>query len=277
MTKTGLIALDIDGTLTADSYTVPDEVVAHLHSLFLKGWVIAIFTGRPYQYAEPIIKKFPFPLYVAVQNGAIILYENNIVKRHYLPKGSFELLDQVCAPFSTSFVIYGGLEYDNQCFYRPALFPSDELNYLKARALAFKEQYVPVESFAHLEDFEFPSFKCLGSREKMDRLAYEIRSASNWHVPVITDGFNAAHAVSQMTEYGVDKGSALLDCQRLAEVKGPLIAAGDDFNDLEMLQKADIKIVMATAPAGLLSLADIVAPPAAKMGIIKGLQEAIDA
>ncbi len=272
----GLIALDIDGTLTSDWHTLPDEVAAYLHSLYLEGYVIAIFTGRPYRFAESILKNFSFPLYVALQNGAIIL-ENltkKIVKRHYLPKGNIARLDRICQEFATSYVIYAGMEYGDRCFYRPQLFSKEELAYMSARSDGLNEVYVEMDSFSELETLEFPSYKCFGQSDKIGRLAKEIHEGFGWHVPVIADRFDPGISVAQMTRQGVDKGSALLDCLQLAKVKGPIIAAGDDFNDIDMLEKADIKIVMSTAPEKLRAMADIIAPPAKELGIIEGLKRA---
>jgi 5-amino-6-(5-phospho-D-ribitylamino)uracil phosphatase len=273
-----MIALDIDGTLTADWHTIPDEVVAYLHTLFLKGWVIAIFTGRPYQFAEPIINKFTFPLYVALQNGSIILEmpQKKIRKKHYLPKGDFAKLDQICARVPTHFVIYAGVEYSDECYFCPHLFAKEELAYLQARAAGLKERYVAMDSFHSLAALEFPSYKCFGKKKQMEGLAEEVRSVLGWHAPVIADRFDPECFVVQMTSAGVDKGSALSDCQKIAAVQGPIIAAGDDCNDLEMLLKADIKVVMSSAPAELLAIADIIAPPARELGIIQGLNEALN-
>ena len=61
----------------------------------------------------------------------------------------------------------------------------------------------------------------------------------------------------------------------LTKERGKVIAAGDDYNDEPMLEAADIKVVMATAPADLLSKADIIAPAASEDGIICGLEAAI--
>lgn len=275
MMKRGLIALDIDGTLTNDWHELPGEVADYLHSLYDMGFVIAIFTGRPYRFAEPILKKMSFPFYAALQNGAIILEAGKIVKKHYLPAGHLPELDQICSRFGTSFVIYAGLEYRDQCFFRPRLFSKKELAYINARAAGLNEVFVEMESFQELEGMEFPSYKCFGSGESIEALAAEIRRLG-MHVPVIADRFDQNFLVAQMTRAGVDKGSALRDCQELAKVQGPVIAAGDDFNDWDMLAKADVKIVMATAPEKLKSLADIIAPPAAELGIIEGLKACVN-
>jgi hydroxymethylpyrimidine pyrophosphatase-like HAD family hydrolase len=55
-----------------------------------------------------------------------------------------------------------------------------------------------------------------------------------------------------------------------------VIAAGDDNNDVSMFLAADICIAMASAPEHLRNAADIIAPKASEMGIIQGLQQAIN-
>ncbi len=67
-------------------------------------------------------------------------------------------------------------------------------------------------------------------------------------IPIIRDPFGEDRYVAQATAHGVNKGDAAM---RFAEYKGgggPIIAAGDDRNDLPMLQTADLAIVMGSAP-----------------------------
>ena len=54
-----------------------------------------------------------------------------------------------------------------------------------------------------------------------------------------------------------------------------MITAGDDNNDLSLLKEGDIGIAMDGSPEALQNLADIIAPPSDRLGIIQGLQEAI--
>ena len=42
-----------------------------------------------------------------------------------------------------------------------------------------------------------------------------------------------------------------------------------------MLQEADIKIIMSTAPQDLLAIADVISPPADEYGIVQGLENAM--
>ncbi|MCB1117940.1 MAG: HAD family phosphatase, partial [Chlamydiia bacterium] len=70
--KQGLIALDIDGTLTDGSRLIPDQVVNYLHGLHDSGWQIALITGRMYSFAKRAIANMNFPYYLGIQNGADI-------------------------------------------------------------------------------------------------------------------------------------------------------------------------------------------------------------
>ena len=54
-----------------------------------------------------------------------------------------------------------------------------------------------------------------------------------------------------------------------------MIAAGDDLNDISMLDRANIKIVMYSAPLEMHDLADIIAKPSYQYGIIEALQKAL--
>ena len=57
----GWIALDIDGTITLDKYSVPQEVVDYLRKLEKSGWNIAMATGRSFVFASMALSKFDFP------------------------------------------------------------------------------------------------------------------------------------------------------------------------------------------------------------------------
>ena len=51
-----------------------------------------------------------------------------------------------------------------------------------------------------------------------------------------------------------------------------MIAAGDDENDISLLEAADVKIAMSHAPEKLQEIAQFIAPPTRDLGIITALQ-----
>ena len=69
----GIIALDIDGTLTADIHCIPNEVARYLEHLEFEGWKICLITGRPFSLANHAVEDLTFPFLLAVPNGAVML------------------------------------------------------------------------------------------------------------------------------------------------------------------------------------------------------------
>jgi hydroxymethylpyrimidine pyrophosphatase-like HAD family hydrolase len=273
----GLIALDIDGTISVEMKPIPQEVVDYLHHLSDEGWLLVFISGRTFQWAYHALQVLSFPYYFAVQNGAIILEmpTRKIVRKKYLNRSIIPVVETICEGLSSDFVIYTGFEYNDVCYYRANHFSQSLLEYLKQRQVAFLETWQNVSSLSTLPMEEFPSIKCIGNRETASVAAKGIEERLGLHIPIIKDPFNEDYFVAQATHPDVNKGCALDDIIDFLNFKGAVIAAGDDNNDQSMLAKADIKVVMATAPQNMLANADIVAPPATEKGILIGLREAI--
>lgn len=273
----GIICLDIDGTLTHEIHQLDPKVVDHLKRLHDDGWLFAFITGRTFAWGYRTLASLPFPYYLAVMNGAIIveLPSKKILSTNYLSQDILVAMDEICSNEPTDYVIYGGMEHDDLCYYRSAHFEPDLKKYLKARSTELEETWIDVPTFEQLHIKEFPSIKCFGKWDSTSRIVEKIEHKLGLHVPLIRDPFNSEYYVAQATHPLVSKGHALSELKELLGIVGPVIAAGDDHNDRSMLRLADIKIAMANSPQELLEIADVIAPPATQQGIIKGLNEAI--
>jgi hydroxymethylpyrimidine pyrophosphatase-like HAD family hydrolase len=93
---------------------------------------------------------------------------------------------------------------------------------------------------------------------------------------MIADPYDGSYFIVQATHAAVNKGKIVNDLVAIHGRGSGVIAAGDDHNDLPMLQHADVKIAMGTAPSKLIKGADIVASSAQDLGIIDALTAAID-
>lgn len=273
----GIIALDIDGTVTAEAHQVPVEVVAFLEQLHQQNWTFLFITGRTFKWAYSSLAALKIPYYLAVQNGAILLNmpERKIIKRCYVDKGIVPKLSDVASRLNTDFIIYSGYENDDTCYYRPKRFSKDHLEYLFDRTKALHENWQAVEDFTHVNLKELASLKFIEKEAKAQEIARCVEEQLHLHIPINNDPYNGQYFVAQATHPEATKGSALKAFAAICEHAGPIIAAGDDFNDVSMLEQADIKIVMGNAPGSLLLMADIIAPPVSQMGIITGLKHAI--
>jgi len=273
----GLIALDIDGTLTAET-SIPDEMIKYLCELHEEGWAFAFITGRPFSWAYPTLSAIPFPSFFAIQNGALLLElpSKKFLNSYYLQNDLIPSLTKLSQDFQTDYVIYSGYENGDLCYYRPQFFAPNHLSYLTERAKLLKEKWVQVSSFDHLPVHTFTAFKFFANEEKAQLLSKKIEEELSLHAPSIKDPCNADYFIVQATHPFACKGRVIQDICKLASFIGTIIAAGNDNNDLGMLEAATIKIAMADAPASLLKIADIIAPLATEMGLIDGLKQALN-
>ncbi|MGK5594224.1 MAG: HAD hydrolase family protein [Parachlamydiaceae bacterium] len=274
----GIVALDIDGTMTEDTCSVPLNVKSYLEQLYHDGWVMIFITGRPFNWAYRSLMQLNMHYYLAIQNGAVILEmpDKTIVHRCYLSSSVLLRLDKLSQQFSTDYIIYSGYENQDICYYRPQNLSPQQLGYLHQRAQILNENWMPVEHFDELPLQGIASLKFIEQKPFIIKLVQQVEEQLHLHVPLNRDPVNEKYFVAQVTHPRATKGEALEQIRLLYQLQGPIIAAGDDFNDISMLQKADIKIMMGNAEPSLLSMGDIIAPPASQEGVIHGLKLAIE-
>ncbi len=276
--KKGLIALDIDGTVTAELHSIPLAVVDYLVKLEKQGWAIVFITGRLFTWAYMTLQQLPFPFLFAVQNGALLieLPSGRVIFSHYLTTDFIPRLEVICQQVKTDFIIYSGYENDDLCYYRKGCFSSEIFEYLMHRKDSLIEKWLEVPSFNALPVQKFTALKCFGNEQQAEQLSREIEKHLGLHAPKIHDPFDRNNFIIQVTHPEANKGKILQEILLNSAFNGPVIAAGDDHNDYDMLQAAHVKIVMANAPHKLLEIADIIAPPANQNGLIQGLETALE-
>ncbi len=275
----GWIALDIDGTVAEGLNAVPAQTAAYLDKVHKAGWNLVFITGRTFSFAHRALGNLPFPHYLAVQNGADILLmpERKLVDQRYLDSDAIHRVENAYRGQKEDFIIYAGFEHGDFCYYRPKHFSADFQPYLEMVMSLAPEPWQPLDSFSKLEGKRFPLIKCIGNEEGMRLIEKKLRAMPGLEVISIRDPLDANLHLVLVSDREASKGCVL---DRLFAITGSkkkhgrIIAAGDDRNDLSMLAKADVRIVMSTAPKEVQKEADILAKPAKEHGIIDALRQA---
>lgn len=273
----GCICLDIDGTLTADPHEIPREVIQLLKALYAKGWQLLFVTGRTFSFASKVFEEVDFPFFFAVQNGADLLRmpEKKLVARSYLPAQMIAKLDEVYRPYEEDFIIYAGYEVGDFCYYRPRRFSEKMLEHLEVIRALSPEPWKEVEEFSFSNSEAFPLVKCFGEEEQAKQVHDSLSAMAGVQACYIKDPLSTEGVhLNLVTAQQATKGHVLRKLRSLLASGIPFIAAGDDRNDWNMLQEADIAILMKTAPKEMYPVADILAGPAEEMGIIPALLQA---
>ena len=108
-----------------------------------------------------------------------------------------------------------------------------------------------------------------------DTLVDRFRSNRDLHVVKVILPYNNLWAVD-FTQFGVDKAAATLELSRMIGVgTGDMVAAGDSYNDMPLLQLCGLGIAMGDAPDELKAIADYVAPPVEEDGLAVAIEQFI--
>ena len=93
-----------------------------------------------------------------------------------------------------------------------------------------------------------------------DEMVSSFDDTGDLHVVKVSLPYNGLWAVD-FTKAGVNKASAVGHLARLLEISpGQMIAVGDSYNDVPMLQACGLRVAMADAPEELKAIAHYVAP-----------------
>ncbi|MCH9627985.1 MAG: hypothetical protein S4CHLAM2_16340 [Chlamydiales bacterium] len=273
----GIIALDIDGTITVEKHHLNPKVNTYLNGLIAEGWKLIFITGRTFSFAQPILSKIKGRFFFAVQNGAALfeMPEACLIKKHYLSTALLPKLTSIFAQEPGGMLVESGKEQNDVCYFCLHAHSKQEQTYLKQRIRLSPEKWVALDSFEELGLSEFAVGKYFATEERAYALADKLAQTVPVKVIVIRDPFRPGHYLAHINERGASKGHILEEFRKRYASDLPVIGAGNDFNDVEMLEKSTFKIVMQNAPETMHALGDLVARPAEEQGIVEALKEAI--
>jgi len=273
MKMKGWIALDIDGTITLDKYSVPQKVVDYLRSLSKEGWRIAMATGRSCSFASMALSKFDFPYIFLPQNGSVGLEMpgKKLLFKKYLSASLIRAVEEAYEGFDSDFVIYAGYDKGDFCYWRPQRLSEEDRLYAENLKQREQESWKEVANYGELSG-TFPLIKCFGTPIKMKQIADRLQKTGLFQVTRIRDPFHESYMILLVTDALVSKGLALKEVFQKLGRGDRVIAAGDDENDISMFLEADVKIAMSHAPDTVQSKADLIAPPTQDCGIIQALE-----
>jgi Cof subfamily protein (haloacid dehalogenase superfamily) len=251
-----VVAVDIDGTLTDPQFHVSERNLAALRAAHAAGMQIVLATGRRHDYAMPIARELGVPTLLVSSNGALVRSsEGETIFADWLPASTARKLIRHMDEFRGHAVL---------TFDRPGhpgngalvLERADELNQSVSRWLEVNRPYikfvVPLEDALTGED-PLQAMYC-GSIAFMGRVQRRLEQAGFLDEITIlrTQYDNRDLCLFDILTRDCSKGHGL---RRWAEQKGvtreEIMAIGDNYNDVEMLEFAGLPVVMENASEDL--------------------------
>ena len=249
-----LIGIDVDGTLLNSRGQLPPDNLSAIEEANARGIHIAIVTGRSFFFARPAVAALPDPLTLVVHNGAIARTRGGeTLMRRLMPRDL--ALDVLAAtgPWRDSAVVIFDRPLAGQLLY-------DRLDWEHPNRSRFRDRNREIiEQVESLEDAitEDPIQVAYNGSVSAMRAVLESLSAhqSSASLAVSLTEYEARDfSLVDVCAAGTTKGTGLAAvAAALGIAQHEVMAVGDNFNDQDMLEWAEIGVVMGNAVPTLLT------------------------
>lgn len=249
--KYKLLVLDLDGTLTNNKKEITPRTKETLLEAQERGIKIVLASGRPTYGIVPLASTLQLEQYegfiLSFNGGQITNWKTKecIYKNELSPSLYPYLYD--CAR-KNDFII---LSYKDKYI----ISENAQNQYVQHAAFLNKMSVITVPNF--LDAINFPVPKCLiaGEPEKLARLEMEMKETLKDKMNV----FRSEPFFLELVPKGIDKAQSLaVLLNKLGLSKDEMIACGDRFNDLSMIQYAGLGVAMSNAQPIIKEAADYI-------------------
>ncbi|MGD2179881.1 Cof-type HAD-IIB family hydrolase [Lusitaniella coriacea] len=268
MTDIRLLVLDIDGTIAGISNEISPSVIEAIQAVQEKGIQVAIATGRMYRSALRFHQAINSPLPLLAYNGAWIQnpLTREIHRQLNVPiQAALELLEHFEQPEWRSRV--GVHFYSNDCLYVREI-NADTEGYSRRSGV----EPIAVGDLRIL--LQHPITKVLALADTPQLIPQIAASLKARYTPEQLYLTQSSELFFETIHPQANKGSGV---RFLAEgflglKPENVMAIGDNFNDLEMLEYAGLGIAMGDAPNAVKEVAQWVAPNVEAEGVAAAIQ-----
>jgi Cof subfamily protein (haloacid dehalogenase superfamily) len=243
-----LIALDIDGTLLSNRFTVSERNREAIAEATRRGIEVALVTGRRYDFAMPVARQIDSPLTMIVNNGALVRTKDGETRlRHLLARETAgRVLEATLQWRETASVVFDR-PLANQVVVEKIDLQDGIRGAYYQRNLQFLGEARPLESCLTEDPIQV---MLAGPLEPMRAAEQALRSVQ------FTGEFSLAVTVYEAKDFSmidvinprISKGTALAEWSGLRGISPQeILAIGDNHNDEEMLSFVGIPVVMENA------------------------------
>ncbi len=243
-----LIAIDIDGTLLDPKFQISEanlDTLARAHS---RGIEIALVTGRRHTFALPVANSLHFDVTLISSNGAVTRSSNGeLFHQDLLPAETAIRLLQFMADFRTNTVVtfdrpgrgahvVESAEELNQSIQRWMEKNSEWIDYVRPLERAIIES--PIQAMfcgniARMAQAQQRIAECT-FRDSFTALRTQYEARNLCIIDILNQGCSKGHALER---WAAHNGYA----------RDEVMAIGDNYNDVEMLEFAGLPVIMGNA------------------------------
>lgn len=261
-----ILVLDIDGTLTNNKKEITERNRKAVVELQSRGVKVVLASGRPVYGIVPIanqIELHRYGGYILAYNGGQIIdcKDNSLVYSNVLPNDVVPILYDCAVRNDMAILSYKGEKILTER-------PSDE--YVMKEAFLNKMEIEGCDDF--MQTIELPVPKCLivGEPNKLIGVETEVKGLVQGKINV----FRSEPYFLELVPQGIDKAMSLATLlSKLGIAKEEMVAIGDGFNDLSMIEYAGLGIAMDNAQEAVKRAANHVTASNEEDGVAQAIEK----
>jgi len=247
-----LIALDLDGTLVNSQWEISEKDLQALAAASERGIQVVVVTGRRPRAAAPYVAKIPFPVTTITSNGALIRTPTGeVAYQNFLPRDVALKVLEIVHEYRPYTVVVFDLPGRGQVTMEDCAIPEGPLGWYLRTSL---DHLLLVPNLNAAVESDPVQVMIGGPPERIEGAEMLLRQSETGPRVHLT-----------WTKYP-DRNIAIFDIMNRECTKGralrfwatqcgiparEVMAIGDNFNDLEMLEFAGLPVVMGNHIDGL--------------------------
>ena len=245
-----LIGIDVDGTLLDTQGRMPEENRSAIEAAVGAGIHVALVTGRSYPYARPVADGLPSSVTLIVSNGAVERgLDGHTYARRLLRREVARSVLDATRPYRHNAALIFDRDAAGQIMFETMDWDHPGRKSYWARNQALIAQTVPLED-ALVEDPIQVMFN--GYVEDIRELSRVLARDAHGFAVSLTEYVHRDFSLVDITAPDATKGRALAwRAAQLGLTPDQVMAVGDNYNDLEMLEFAGTPVVMGNSVEGL--------------------------
>ncbi len=272
--KGKIIFFDIDGTLLERTGVISKSTMRALVAAKKNGNSLCIASGRLKGNLPEVIKEFEWDGYV-LGSGMYAEYKNQVIVEEQLSiEHLYDFLDYINQEEGIEIVLEGNdnsyVTKNGQSKFYEYVVKTGYFNDLESIHKMLSGQFKVVNDLRNITDVKKMMYFSDGNMETVHAMIDKFRGIYEFAPNSI--GLQNSLESGEILKWGITKASGIKQMiSHIGFKKEDIVAFGDGYNDIEMIEMAGVGIAMGNAVQKLKDVADIVTDSQANDGIYKAM------
>lgn len=247
-----LVAVDLDGTLLNSQSEISPANRKALQEAARRGVRIVAVTGRRFHSARPIVHQLEFPVTLIASNGALIgTSSGEVVRRSFLPRAIARQALEAGRAYREYAVAIFDLSSRGQVVMQQGASSEGPLGWYLSKSPEVLDLVADLEAAIATDPVQVMFGGPPARFEALEGLLRHSPAGASIHL-TWTKYFTRNMSLLDVMNRTCSKGSALeFWAERCGIPASEVMAIGDNYNDIEMLQFSGRPVVMGNCIPGL--------------------------